>query len=413
MGLEFEDDDDEPTALATPDTVLATITPAVFNSPPYPPAPKPFLLGPKDLASPKTPPSCLIFPLPLRETALPRHRTAAAAQVSATPRSTSSSDIVTEFLIGHREIASIYLSPDPFYKSFEEEVDLRRFDLTKHRMAGLCLAHYDGRLYLGGIAKSTPCAKIPRWQTRIKGAWLIKVGPHTVSTIQEAQDAFTALSLAGTATVTLLFSHPIVRQDISHDGLPIVSSAPFTQDIHDQLNNRWDFTSVADHLRDSHPFEHVLDGDVINCVMKAMKLTRGKLLQQSDWQDWQESEYLQLNQYNSQGMFGSPIATKDGDAIFHLVWTDGRKLGVFVRAPPAPVRSLFSLKHMRTAWNKLVLDCSMQLQRRRTSSCLVRTSPTHLQRHPHLSNRSLSGPTAPFMNGGSNTSNKRLYLKDT
>ncbi len=270
-------------------------------------------------------------------------------------------------------------------------------------MAGLCLAHYDGRLYLGGIAKSTPCAKIPRWQTRIKGAWLIKVGPHTVSTIQEAQDAFTALSLAGTATVTLLFSHPIVRQDISHDGLPIVSSAPFTQDIHDQLNNRWDFTSVADHLRDSHPFEHVLDGDVINCVMKAMKLTRGKLLQQSDWQDWQESEYLQLNQYNSQGMFGSPIATKDGDAIFHLVWTDGRKLGVFVRAPPAPVRSLFSLKHMRTAWNKLVPVCSMRSQRRRTSSCSVRTYPTHLQRHHHRNNPSLSAPTAPLLNGGFNT----------
>jgi hypothetical protein len=34
-----------------------------------------------------------------------------------------------------------------------------------------------------------------------------------------------------------------------------------------------------------------------------------------------ESESLQLNQYNSQGMFGSLVATKEGDAIFHLVWT--------------------------------------------------------------------------------------------
>jgi hypothetical protein len=331
MGLEFEDDEDKSTASATPDTVLVTISPTAFNSAPYPPTPKPLLPGSKDVASLKNPPSCLIFPLPLRETAIPRHRTAAAARVAAIPRSTSASDIVTEFSIGHREIASIYLSPDPFYESFEEEVDLRRFDLTKHRTAGLCLAHYDGRLYLGGIAKSTPCAKIPRWRTRIKGAWLIKVGPHLVLTIQEAQVAFAALSLAGTTTVPLLFSHPIVRQDISHDGLPIVSSAPFTQDIHDQMNNRWDFTSVAEHLRNSHPFEHVYDGDVINCVTKAMKLTRGKLLQQSDWQDWQESEYLQLNQYHSQGMFGSPVATKEGDAIFHLVWTynikavDGRK----------------------------------------------------------------------------------------
>ena len=234
-------------------------------------------------------------------------------------------------MIGPRDIASIYLSPDPYHESFEEEVDIQRFDLTKHRTAGLSLAHHDGKLFLSGIANSTPCAKIPRWRTRIKGAWLIKIGPHTVSTIQDAQDAFTALALAGTTTIALLFSHPIIRQDISHDGLPIVSSAPFTQDVHDQLNNRRDFTSVADHLRTPHPFEHVFDGDVINCVTKAMKLTRGKLLQQSDWNDWQESEYLQLNQYNSQGMFGNPVTTKYGDAIFHLVWTynikavDGRK----------------------------------------------------------------------------------------
>ena len=60
--------------------------------------------------------------------------------------------------------------------------------------------------------------------------------------------AFAALSLAGTTHVFLLFLHPIVRQDISHDGLPIVSSAPFTQEVHDQLNNSWDFTTVAKHV---------------------------------------------------------------------------------------------------------------------------------------------------------------------
>jgi len=50
-----------------------------------------------------------------------------------------------------------------------------------------------------------------------------------------------------------------------------------------------------------------------------MKLTRGKLLQQNDWTDWQDSEYLQLNQYDARGMFGTPVVEKD--AIFHLVWT--------------------------------------------------------------------------------------------
>ena len=333
MGLEFEDDDPDATPDALPirdDVVLETVTQAEFNATPYPPFPKA-----KDHVLYKAPPTCILSPLPLRETAVPRHRTAAAARVSSNPTAptqlNSAADIVTEFMITPRDIANIYMSPDPFHESFDEEVDIRRFDLRKHRTAGLRLSAHDGKLYLGGIDKSTPCARIPRWRTRVKGAWLIKVGPHKVSTITDVQNAFATLSLGGSTHVTLLFSHPLLRQDISHDGLPIVSSAPFTQAVHDQLNNRWDFTSAAEHLRTARNYEHVFDGEVVNCVTKAMKLTRGKLLQQSDWGDWQDSEYIQLNQYNSQGMFGDPVATKEGDAIFHLVWTynikavDGRK----------------------------------------------------------------------------------------
>jgi len=52
-----------------------------------------------------------------------------------------------------------------------------------------------------------------------------------------------------------------------------------------------------------------------------MHLTRGKLTQQDDWSDWQHSEYLQLDQYDTQGMFGVPVPMKEEDAVFHLVWT--------------------------------------------------------------------------------------------
>ena len=62
-----------------------------------------------------------------------------------------------------------------------------------------------------------------------------------------------------------------------------------------------------------------------------MRLPQGKLIQQDDWTDWQNSEYLQLDQYDEQGMFGTPVPMSKEDAIFHLVWTyaikavDGRK----------------------------------------------------------------------------------------
>ncbi len=74
-----------------------------------------------------------------------------------------------------------------------------------------------------------------------------------------------------------------------------------------------------------------MDGNVLNTTTKVMKLTRGKLLQQQDWNDWQESEYLQLNRCKDQAMFGRPMAVLEDDAVFHLIWTynikavDGQK----------------------------------------------------------------------------------------
>ena len=192
-------------------------------------------------------------------------------------------------------MAMVYMSPDPYFEAFEEVIDLRKFDLTQHRTAGLCLAHSENRLFLGGMTPCTPGAKIPHWHSRLKGAWLIKVGDTQVSSVADAQDAFTTAIASGSSFVKLLFSHLEIRQDISHDGLPIVSSTPFSQQVHNQMNKRWDFTTVAEYLHKAPPYRIVEDGEVLNYVTRVMKLTRGKLLQQDDWTDWQESEFLQLN----------------------------------------------------------------------------------------------------------------------
>jgi hypothetical protein len=90
----------------------------------------------------------------------------------------------------------------------------------------------------------------------------------------------------------------------------------------------------ADHLCLTRPAHTLVSsGDILNVVNRVMKLTRGKLLKQVDWNDWQESEYLQLNQYHDQGMFGLPQTINKDAAVFPLVWRynvktlDGRKKG--------------------------------------------------------------------------------------
>ena len=87
----------------------------------------------------QVPPSCTITPLPLLETlATQRPLTAAAAwtlvsqEFPPTPptiaktkvRSTSPSNIVAEYLIGTNDMAMVYIFLDPYFKAFEEVMDL-------------------------------------------------------------------------------------------------------------------------------------------------------------------------------------------------------------------------------------------------------------------------------------------------
>jgi hypothetical protein len=264
-----------------------------------------------------------MLPLLLRETALPHPIPAGAACIQVT--ASDAVTIVLAYGIGKEDMATVYMSPDPFFDAFEEELDLHKWSFNKHRTAGLSLLLHNGHLYLGGMTPGTPGARVDKWHINLHGAWLIKIGCTMVSTISEAQLAFWALYDAGTPFVTLLFSHPELCHDIPNKGLPIVLSSPFSQQTHNLLNHWWDFTTVADFLCEAPPYKVVDSGDVLNYVTRVMKLTHRTLLRQDDWCDWQESEFLQLDQYDAQNMFGSPVAVESDEAVFNLVWPYGIK----------------------------------------------------------------------------------------
>jgi len=231
-------------------------------------------------------------------------------------------ELVDEFKIGVQDKMMVYMSPDPYHEAFEQTIDLRKFDLSKHATDGLSLYARDGRVHLASISPGTPAARIHGWRAWICGAWLIKVGDKPIGSIDNVVQAFEQLRATACPTVTILFSHPKIRPHLSHDGIPIVSSAPFFQLTHEQLNNRWEFSTVADHLRTCWPsYKLVSSGDVLNVVTRVMRLTRGKLLKQPDWDEWQSSEYLQLDQYDAQGLFGQPVPIVDDMSVFHSVWT--------------------------------------------------------------------------------------------
>ncbi len=69
--------------------------------------------------------------------------------------------LVEELKIGAQDMVMVYMSLDPYHESFEQKVDLRKFDLSKYYpTGGLRLYVCNGRVHLALISPSTPAARI-------------------------------------------------------------------------------------------------------------------------------------------------------------------------------------------------------------------------------------------------------------
>ena len=252
-------------------TPQGTISPVTIPWPPLPPRSLPTKVW-------DTPPSVLYAPLPLRLTDAPTSHSAKAARTQITPTPLSNRDLtsqaVTTYLIGPHDMDMIYMSPDPYGRTFEEPLDLQKFDLFKHPTAGLCLITHIGQLLLALMDKSSPGARIDKWQSRIWGAWLVSIGDMVVSTLAEAKSAFRILSDNNAPSCLLTFIHPDFSPDIPHNGLPIVSHDDFSQLTHDQLNNRLDLLAAGPRLPGVQKYSIVDSGDVRQYVTFIMHLTR-------------------------------------------------------------------------------------------------------------------------------------------
>jgi hypothetical protein len=254
LGLEAE------TSFVTHDGPLhlmpdGTISPIAV---PWPPS----FLVPHKLSKP--PPFSLLAPLPLRLMATPNIIAASAARVQVPDNGkTLVLDIVTEYLIRPHDMAMIYMSLDPYGCAFEQEIDLRKWDLTKHRTAGMCLLEKNGRLLLASIDAGTPAARINHWRTHMWGAWLVSINGTTVRTIADVEWVLARLTM-NTHPCVLVFSHPETSPNISNKGLPIMCKEDFSQFTHDQLNNRLDLMADGPIFCRGRRYDIVESGDVNN-----------------------------------------------------------------------------------------------------------------------------------------------------
>ena len=107
------------------------------------------------------PQSC---PLPLRASAIPvlyaktarTTNTPTGIPIQAPTNKELAANLVTQYLIGRANMATIYMSPDPYHQAFEEELNLCKFDIMQHSTAGLSFAEHNKRLMLASMSPHTP-----------------------------------------------------------------------------------------------------------------------------------------------------------------------------------------------------------------------------------------------------------------
>ena len=250
-------------------------------------------------------------------------------QVTTTTTTTNPDALaVDRFGISRDDVEQVYFSSHHFGYAFEDTFEYMGSASTVHPTAGLELEEVDDRVFIRNISPGTPCAKIPRWKTRLRNTCLLAVNGLTVHSISDVTSVISDLPPAHRGTCRLLVSASEIRDGLTNDSIPQLTL--------DQLNPRH-FFKIPSHT--GHHTNATLarmihqswDGGVLQYITRAHKLTRGVLLKQSDWEEWQKSEFLQLDQYELQGMFGDPAVFSNGNAVFNLVWTyavkevDGRK----------------------------------------------------------------------------------------
>jgi hypothetical protein len=198
---------------------VETTQPQVVHKIPVAPVPPTCIEKPIDIPS-----AAKNTPIPLRLSACPiqNQQNARAANTvgpyentALAPRSNRLNIIDDMHLDRGETFAQVYLSPSVYCEAFEEELDLRKWNSTDHHTAGLSLIQQDGRVILGGIVKSTPAARIPRWRTRCCGAWVMEVNGMPVHSTQDVERILNNSKLRGDNMCTITLSHPELKDGLT------------------------------------------------------------------------------------------------------------------------------------------------------------------------------------------------------
>ena len=186
----------------------------------------------------------------------------------------------------------------------------------QHPTLGMDLLDTSDGPQLKACLRGTQSAKIPQWRHTILNGTVKTVQGIPTSNVNEVQTAISSLKQSH-ANIDITFA---TQQPVSihpETGIPQMhfdQLAPLSHVLHDLKH-------------DESPYRPDLATDQMDPYINKLDkptLTRKRLQTQDDWNEWQNSEWLQLDQYVTQDMFDEPgdLPTDLEDInVLPMIWT--------------------------------------------------------------------------------------------
>ena len=260
-------------------------------------------------------------------------------------------EILNDLHLSYRQPYDIQFSSCPLDNQTFRQIPLFGSDTKLGFDIRMCSKY--GMPIVNDCKKSTPCARLPRWRSELRGAFITSVNGKPVATITEFETEVAAARKSAKLEAEVGFA--TIQKSSMHPQLGV------PQLYHDQLNvigeHLWQLRNDPEwraDVEEALPILEVMKKDTLsdlssadkaaledlilkaNAVKKPIsikqqkKLTRRILKQLPDWEDWKQSEFKQLDQYNDQDTFGEPEPRPKGANLLSLLWCylvkdDGRK----------------------------------------------------------------------------------------
>ena len=237
----------------------------------------------------------------------------------------------------HREpLYNVHLSTNPFIDIMQVQLSCKGNHSTKGLIVKSC-TEWEDRVLIDTCLRGTPAAQIKQWSKWLKRSVLLQINDTVIKTVQDVEAFFSNMQQHEEVTLHIGLTERRAIHDAT--GIPmmyfdqLVYISKHLQQIkngdeHKTLNDQpaqMPQSSIIKHLYKACTCNHISTIHALQSILpksklRSKRLTRRKLKSRDDWNQWNNSEFKQLQQYEDQDTFGQPCPLPPNANCLNLLW---------------------------------------------------------------------------------------------